>query len=137
MKSTRKTYRFNAWEIEIIFEEKVWRIPSSVALHQFIEADANHLNELYEMLQQDHIKMFGVPINITRSSFVVEIWAHLFVEKFLQLGKHFTWLPFLEKLYDQVTHHTSVIDCGEEDIDSNRRLWDMLAKVYNPVAENR
>ena len=134
MKPIKKTYLFDALEVDVIFEEKVWRIPSSAALHDFIEADPKHLNDLYEVLQQDHTDLLGSPINISRSSFVVEIWAHLFVEKFLELGKHFTWFPPFEKLYDQVTKHTSVIDCGEAPHDSNRKIWDQLAKIFDPVS---
>jgi hypothetical protein len=134
MKSITKTYQFDELQLEIIFEEKIWRIPSSVAFSQFVDKDPQHLNELYELLQQDHAVLFGTPINISRASFVVEVWAHLFVEKFLREGKKFIGLRLLNKLIDQVIKRTAVIDCGEAPHDSNRKIWDQLAKFFDPIS---
>ena len=134
MKQIKKTYLFEAFEVEVIFEKKVWRIPSSAALHEFIEKDPQHLNELYQKLQQDHIELFGSPIKIRRSSFVVEIWAHLFVEKFLGLAKYFTRFIFFDRLFKQIIRHTSIIDCGEAPHDSNRKIWDQMAKLFDPIS---
>jgi hypothetical protein len=134
MKPIKKTYLFDALEVDVIMEKKVWRIPSTAALHEFIEKDPKHLNVLYKKLQQDHIELFGSPIKIRRKSFVVEVWAHLFVEKFLEMASFFTRFVFFDRLFKQIISHTSVIDCGESPLDSNRKIWDQVAKLFDPVS---
>jgi len=136
MELLKRTYQVQQYAIDVFFTPGTWNIPNTADLAALMENDPQSFYALYELLQSEHQHLFGRKMNIERESFVVELWAHLFVEKFLRIGRKYARFDSFEKLIDQVLKRTAMIDCGEEDNDHNRKLWDLLAKVFNPVKED-
>lgn len=69
---------------------------------------------------------YGRNINITDLSLAIEIVGHVWPDKIAR------YLPF--GIGKGIIKHTSVIDCGEASVDSNRWVWDSIAvTVGTPV----
>lgn len=75
----------------------------------------------------------GEDINISTQSLAIELLGHVFPDKLLMavesktlLDFNLTLIPIIEFLRHLVRKRTDVIDCGERQLDNNRKLWDKL-----------
>ena len=79
---------------------------------------AGHLRAAYE----GHFKK---PLRISEKSLAVEVYMHY---------KFQVWFRYLEKgfknsrLLKRLLRSTAVIDCGEKSCDTNRFVWDFMAR---------
>lgn len=86
--------------------------------------------EISKYAHQLYEKEMGVPLKITTDSLAIEILAHVDLDTFahiLEKLKIKSWTS----LSKNIEKHTDIIDCGEEDIDSNRAVWDELERKHS------
>lgn len=113
--------------IGIVCEDKCVRVRNDQTLVDFLNDPqtrgslliAEYARALYE-------KKFGKPLGITQDSLAVEILGHVFVDK-LAVALEQLKIKAADSFLDMVRLRMEVIDCGEADIDNNRRVWDVLS----------
>ncbi len=124
-----KIYALDGHTLSVLFEPKLVRIQGSKELLAFLSNDLNtHTLELVKLIKGDYLALLGEPLKITNSSLAVEIWGHLYASKFASIIQELIRLQLIENLTEHVKKRSDTIDCGEAEVDSNRKFWDVLAK---------
>jgi hypothetical protein len=129
-----KIYTFQSTSIQVIFEEGIIRIANNLQLWIFHD---QHIVErtvwLVNMIKQDYSEFFGQPLAISNSSLGLEIWGHLYYEVFILSICKLLGLNGNSPRVKILLKSSQIIDCGEQQKDSNRRLWDFLAPLHNAI----
>ena len=68
-------------------------------------------------------------IAISEASLAAEILGHLLPHQFLKSVRQIPLPKALLKSTDFFLERTSIIDCGEKEVDDNRFIWDLLSKL--------
>ena len=127
---SEKIYNLDGCKVSVLFEPKLIRINGSAQLLAFLSKNLNrHTLKLVKSIKADYILLIGKPLKITNASLMVEIWGHLYASKFANIIKELAQLKLIDNLTTQIKKRSDTIDCGEADIDSNRKFWDVLAKL--------
>ncbi len=128
---TEKQYNLDGCIVTVFFEPKLIRINGSEQLLAFLGKSLNkHTLELVKLIKADYLLLTGKPLNITDASLMIEIWGHLYASRFAGIIKELVRLKPIENLTAQIKKRSDTIDCGEAGIDSNRKFWDVLAKLF-------
>lgn len=114
--------------VSILCTDKLVQIKNDKALLDFLKDPKTKGSLLIAKYARDlYIKELGKTLNITPDSLAIEILGHVYMEKFADLAQKFK-IKELEAFLESVKERTEIIDCGEADIDSNRKIWDDLEK---------
>lgn len=113
--------------IGIVCEDKCVRVRNDQTLVDFLNDPktkgslliAEYARDLYE-------EQFGKPLGITQDSLAIEILGHVFVDKLAAAHEQLK-IRVADSFLDMIRLRMEVIDCGEADIDNNRRVWDALS----------
>ena len=125
---TEKEYKLNGHHILVIFNDRLVRIKHPKALQKFLSEDIELRTEtLVNQIRQDYALIIGKELSIAQDSMVIEIWGHAFASYFTKALKNLIQLKLIERISDFVIKRSDTIDCGESEVDSNRRFWDLLA----------
>lgn len=101
-------------------------IENSQELQRYIgENQFENSKIVTHMLKTDYLNTFSEEINVTDLSMSIEIVGHIYPD---QLANY---LP--QKLKEKIKKHTVVIDSGESTVDSDRWVWDSIAKVISII----
>lgn len=131
-----KEYDLGGCKVVVRFEPKLVRIIGSKALLDFLGADLNKQTlKLVRLIKTDYLALIGKRLNITNASLMVEIWGHLYASKFSNVFKELIKLHIIQHLAEHVMKRSDTIDCGEADVDSNRKFWDVLSKFNNIITK--
>lgn len=126
---TEKQYNLDGCTVFVIFEPKLIRIKGSEQLLIFLNKSLNmHTLKLVRLIKADYFLLVGKPLKITNSSLMIEIWGHLYASKFADIIKELVQLKLIGNLTEEIKKRSDTIDCGEAEIDSNRKFWDVLSK---------
>jgi hypothetical protein len=90
--------------------------------------------KLVDSVKTEYLKLFNVDFDVSDNSMAVEIWAHIYAEKFAEAVKNFSSISFVDKIAEKIMQHTEVIDIGERGHDDNRFVWDGLAVFKSAIA---
>ena len=71
-------------------------------------------------------------LDISNASMAVEIWGHIYAEKFADALKDIAPVKLISSLAQKITAHCEVINIGKKDHDNNRFIWDWLS-VFKPA----
>jgi hypothetical protein len=131
-----KQYDLAGCAVSVIYSPKLVRITGSKQLLIFLNTNlrANSL-KLAKLIKADYLIIVGRRLKITNASLMVEIWGHLYASHFANAVKELIKLNIVGDLTDLVTRRSDKIDCGEADIDSNRKFWDMLSKFNHIIVK--
>lgn len=111
---------------------KIW---NNDALSNLLKVDAESLtNELVENIKSAYFKLFADEFKVSDHSMAVEIWAHIYAEKFAEAVKNFSSVKFVDAIADKILQHAEIIDIGETGHDDNRFVWDALAPFKPAIA---
>jgi hypothetical protein len=88
--------------------------------------------KLIDSIKKEYFKLFNIDFEVSDNSMAVEIWAHIYAEKFAEAVEKFSSVNFIDKAAEKIMHHAEVIDIGERGHDDNRFVWDALA-VFKPA----
>lgn len=124
-----KEYNLDGCKVVVQFELKLIRILGSAQLLAFLSSDLDKQTlKLIKLIKADYLAFAGKRLKITHNSLMVEIWGHLYASKFADILKELVRLKIIENITNGIRKRSDTIDCGEADIDSNRKFWDTLGK---------
>lgn len=124
-----KVYELNGYKLLVVFEDKLVRIKKPKALQKFLSEDIDLRSiVLVNYIKQDYFIFIGKELEIENNSLIIEIWAHVYASYFAKAMKNLINLKLVEKAADFIINRSDTIDCGENDVDSNRKFWDIIAK---------
>lgn len=121
--------------ISLQFQPHAIKIFNDDALSGLLMADAeSSTEELIKNIKTEYFKLFADEFKVSNASIAVEIWAHVYAEKFAEAVKNFSSINFVDKVADKILQHAEIIDIGEQEHDDNRIVWDGLAVFKSAIA---
>lgn len=131
---TEKEYKLNGHHILVIFNDRLVRIKHPKALQKFLSEDIEHRSAvLVNSIKQDYFLLMGKELSIEKDSMIIEIWGHAFASYFAKALKNLVQLKLVESISDFVIKRSDTIDCGESEVDSNRKFWDVFASFKGVI----
>ena len=85
-------------------------------------------------IKKKYFELFNTDFKVSDASIAVEIWAHIYAEKFAEAVKSFSSINFIDKIAEKILNHAVIIDIGETGYDDNRFVWDELAVLKSAIA---
>lgn len=123
-----KQYDLEGHKITVLFKSKLVQIAGTEQLLLFLRTNlAAHTLSLVQHIKTDYQSIIGTSLNISDESLMVEIWGHLYASKFANILQELIKLKAIENFAEMVIQRSDTIDCGEADVDSNRKFWDVLS----------
>lgn len=123
-----KTYNLSGHRLLVVFEHQLVRIKKPKSLQKFLSADIEMRSEvLANCIKADYAAFFNKELAISNNSLIIEIWGHVYASYFAKAVKNLIDIKLVDNFANFVIKRSDVIDCGEADIDSNRKFWDILA----------
>lgn len=89
-------------------------------------------DELIILIKNKYFELFNTRFKVSDASMALEIWAHVYIQKFAEVFKSSFW-PF-NKLAQVIIFHCKEIDIGELGHDDNRFVWNWLAFLKPAIA---
>lgn len=129
-----KTYYYQKQRISVTFERQIIRIKNDIYFWQFLNQDAEKRTRwLVQMIKLDYLNLYENPLRIADKSFILEIWAHVYLEYYALKIKRLLKLD-KNKIIKRISRSSRIIDCGEKEKDSNRIVWNIMAPLEKIVA---
>lgn len=129
-----KVYELNNCRLLVAFTPKLVIIKEPKALKRYLSKDIDTRSSvLANLIKQDYLDLIGTELDITVDSMVIEIWGHVYASHLAKAIKNLIQLQLTEDFADFIINRSDVIDCGESEIDSNRRFWDILSNFKGLV----
>jgi hypothetical protein len=91
-------------------------------------------DELVSSIKKEYHIQFNKDFNVTDDSIAVEIWGHIFVDKFADAVKEIASVKLVDELAEKISSHCEVINIGAKGYDYNRIVWDLLAAFKPAIA---
>ena len=124
-----------AKKITVQFVEHAIRITNDDELLSLLATDTEAATEeLITKIAEQYYSIFHTRFAVSEASLAVEIWGHVYVDKFADVVKTISPFNLIDKLADKVMHFCDVIDIGEVGHDNNRFVWDGLAPFKSVIA---
>ena len=125
---TEKSYKLSGHHLLVEFQPQLIRIKKPRAIKKFLSEDIELRSEiLVNYIKQDYFLIIGKELDIANDSIIIEIWGHVYASYFARAMKNLIKLKLVENVADFIINRSETIDCGENEIDSNRKFWDLLA----------
>ena len=124
-------------KITINVELKLYaiRIFNADTLQGLLKNDAEAATEeLIINIKREYQRLFNTDFKVSDASMTVEIWAHVYADKFAEVVKNHSSINLIDKIADKIIHHAEVIDIGEKGHDYNRFVWNGLAPFKGAIA---
>lgn len=119
-------------EIKIDYEPALIRVYSNAALWKFLQNDKQaRFALLVKNIKEHYEKKFNKPLNIENDSLIVEILIHIYCDYIGLLVCNVIKIKWIQYLLMKLIKRAEVVDCGEKQVDSNRWLWDFLARYQS------
>lgn len=129
-----KVYELNNCRLVVAFTKKLIIIKEPKALKKYLSKDIDARSiVLANLIKQDYLDLMGTELDITVDSMVIEIWGHVYASHFAKAMKNLIKLQLVEDFADFIIKRSDTIECGESEIDSNRRFWDILSNFKGAV----
>lgn len=94
----------------------------------------NTTEELVSAIKKEYSRLFNKEFNVSDDSIVVEIWGHIYADKFADAVKSISPIKLVDELADKISARCEMINIGEKGYDSNRFVWDLLAPLKSAIA---
>ena len=114
--------------IQVDFALNALRIINDNSLQELlVKGGKAATDELVSGIKKQYFQLFNIEFKVSDASMSVEIWAHVFADKFAESIKRISSINFIDKIAEIIIRHTEIIDMGEKGHDENRFVWDALA----------
>ena len=90
--------------------------------------------ELIINIKREYQRLFSTEFKVSDASMTVEIWAHVYADKFAEALKNHSSINRIDKLAEKIIYHAEIIDIGEKGHDENRFFWNGLAPFKGVIA---
>lgn len=122
--------------IKVQFKQQAIKIYNDDELSILLQNDAEELtSQLVNRIKVEYYKLFNTEFSVSNDSMSVEIWAHVYAEKFAEAIKHFSSVKLIDAFAEKIIQHADEIDIGEKGHDENRFVWDALQAFKSSVAK--
>jgi hypothetical protein len=122
--------------ISIDMKEHIIRIKNNDALTNLLACDTEAVtDELVLEIKKQYQTLFNKDFNVADKSIAVEIWAHVYIEKFADAVATLTSINFIDTLAEKIIERCEIIDIGESGYDDNRFVWDNLTYLKSTIAK--
>ena len=122
--------------IEMEFTQRKIKLTNNDQLRALLAQQTEAATDsLVAAIKQEFKKTNNKEIDISSHSMAVEIWGHVYTEKFATAIKYLSQLSLINGIADKIVEHCEVIDMGESGLDSNRFVWDTLAPFKSMIAK--
>lgn len=122
--------------ISIDMKEHIMHIKNNDALTNLLAEDTEAAtDELVLKIKKQYHTLFNKDFEVADKSIAVEIWAHVYVEKFSDAVASLTSINFIDELAEKIIERCEIIDIGENGYDYNRFVWDNLAYLKSTIAK--
>ena len=119
--------------ISVSFRQHGVSIYTNNELTSLLASDAvTATDELVTEIKKEYYNLFNHDFDVTDHSFAVEIWGHVYADKFADWIKSISDISFVDSVADKIIYHAEKIDIGELGYDSNRFVWNGLA-AFKPL----
>jgi len=129
-----RAYNLHDHKIKVTLEPQLVRVYSDKPLWTFLKADlSSRFETLAKTIKDDYLGIFGKELQISNDSLIVEILVHVYCD---YLGLYFNKvvrIKFIQTIVKKLLERAEVVDCGERSVDSNRWVWDALARFKRPL----
>ncbi len=114
--------------IELHMRERIIRVANDEPLMEYlIKEKRNGAYVLARYILAEYRQQFGTDLQITERSLACEIYWHYYVlKKAAAIEQRFGKKRFTSWLI----RHIDVSDCGEQKVDNNRWVWDLLSILF-------
>lgn len=130
---TSKRYKLTKGDFEVHYKDKLIQLIGSPELLEHLAIDYHkHTQYLVKQIKSDYLLLMGKRLNISNRSLMAEIWGHMYASYLADALKELVRLKLIENLTEIVKHRSDTIDCGETEIDSNRKFWDFVSR-FNSI----
>ena len=128
-----RIYKLAACGVSVELNDGIVRVFSNAELWRFLDGEVNsRFNLLARTIKSDYVQIFNKPLNIADDSLIVEILVHVYCDYLgLSFNRIFKIKP-VQKLVKSLLKRAEVVDCGERAKDTNRWVWDALAR-FKPL----
>ncbi|SER17135.1 hypothetical protein [Pedobacter rhizosphaerae] len=124
-----KIFKLVGSEIKVGFEPQLIRVYSDRALWQFLKGDIkSRMKLLIYTIKEEYFTQFEKKLEISDDSLVVEILVHVYCDYIGLLFNRIVQISWLQQLVIKLLKRAEIVDCGERQVDSNRWIWDFLAR---------
>ncbi|MEP6465224.1 MAG: hypothetical protein ABJB05_02915 [Parafilimonas sp.] len=121
--------------VDINMEEHIIHITNNNSLVSLLADDTEVItDELVLAIKKTYHDIFNTELDVSDKSIAVEIWGHIYAEKFADAVESLTSINFIDKLAEKIIHHCKIIDIGEPGYDNNRFVWNGLAPFKSAIA---
>lgn len=121
-------FKLDGEEISYQLSKQAIHIKNDASLEKVL-AKASSAEVIAKGVKEKYQAKYGAPLNVSDKSVAIEIYGHVFPEKIAETLKKVPSPGFVKEGLDKVLMRTDMIDCGEDQIDSNRKLWDAIAAL--------
>lgn len=112
--------------ISVSCTDRLVRIKNDRALLEFLkDPETRGALLVSEYVHSLYRKELGKELNISVDSLAIEILGHVYADRFSGMMKKLR-VKRISEAMEIIQKHTEIIDCGEQEIDSNRFVWDDL-----------
>ncbi|PWS29127.1 hypothetical protein DHW03_04695 [Pedobacter yonginense] len=122
-------YELEGCTIKVDIEPKLIRVYGNAELWRFLDgAPSLRFDVLIDTIKKDYENHLGKPLMITNDSLIVEIVAHVYCDYIGLIFNRLVKISLIQRLVTKLLKRAEIVDCGEKGVDSNRWLWDYLAR---------
>lgn len=122
-------YEIAGCKIKVDLKEGIIRVFSDAELWRFLDGEAkSRFDLLVETIKNDYKNIFIKPLHIAADSLIVEILVHVYCDYLGLAFNRIVKIKPLQKMVNKLLERAEVVDCGEQAKDSNRWVWDALAR---------
>lgn len=122
--------------ILVQFKQHAIKIYNNDELSKLLSNDVETVtNDLANRIKIEYYKLFNIEFNVSNDSIAVEIWAHVYAEKFAEALKDFSSIKLVDAFAEKIIQHADEIDIGEKGHDDNRFVWDGLQAFRHAIAK--
>ncbi|HEY2727930.1 MAG TPA: hypothetical protein VGI61_12195 [Parafilimonas sp.] len=122
-------------KIDVRLEDHIIHITNNDALTNLLACNTETKTEqLVHSIKIAYYKLFNKNLEVSDASMAVEIWAHVYTEKFADAVQSSASIKLIDKLAEKVIERCEIIDIGEHGHDYNRFVWDGLAHLKSIIA---
>ncbi|ASJ54385.1 hypothetical protein BP422_12955 [Brevibacillus formosus] len=133
----RKTHYVPGTNITFTMKPGSVHIDNDSYLRTVLDNEVMTGKKIAREIKDIYYDVYGVNLDISTKSLAIEILGHVYpgeVAKFVKA--EFDPPKWVIRGLDEIVRRTKVIDCGEDNEgseDSNRQLWDFLAKLFDTL----
>lgn len=91
-------------------------------------------DELICLIKNEYHTQLNKNFDVEDASIAVEIWGHVYAEKFANAIRKIAPLKLADELAEKICSSCEVINIGTKDHDGNRFVWDWLATFKPAIA---